>query len=160
MYKLGRWVRDYLHAAKEQVASFLVQKPPDHYLRHIIHGKCPLILIPGVLEKWHFLHAIADPLSRQGHPVYVLEHLGYNTRTIHESAELVRKLIDEQHLYDAVIVAHSKGGLIGKYVLAHRNSDNRVRKVIAIATPFRGSRIAHLIPARFLRELSPSSDAI
>ena len=160
MHKLGHWVRDYFHAAAKQAESVLFRRPPSHYLGHVVHGKCPLILIPGVLEKWHFLHTIAEPLSKQGHPIYVLEHLGYNTRDIHKAAKLVRELIEERDLRDVVIIAHSKGGLIGKYVLAHENHDGRVRKVIAIAAPFHGSRIVHLAPVRFLRELGPSSEVV
>ena len=160
MHKLGHWVHDYIHAAAKQVESVLVRKPPHHYLGHVVYGKCPIILIPGVLEKWHFLHAVAEPLSHQGHPIYVLEHLGFNTREIHTTARHIGELIAERDLRDVVIIAHSKGGLIGKYVLAHENHNGRVRKVIAIATPFHGSRIVHLMPARFLRELGPSSDVI
>ncbi|MEK7465318.1 MAG: hypothetical protein AAB631_00915 [Patescibacteria group bacterium] len=115
------WVHDYLHAIHKQSYAFLYRKPPAHYLGYVKHDKKPIILIPGVYEKWHFLKALADPLSRMGHPVYALEHLGYNTKEIHRSAQLVRELIDKQNLNNIVILAHSKGGLIGKYLLAFNN---------------------------------------
>ena len=158
--KIGHWMRDYLYAAHQTAYSFLFRRPPAHYLEHRIEGKIPIILIPGVYEKWHFLKFFADPISRAGHPVYVLEHLGYNLRSIEHSAKLVRELIDEQHLSKAVIIAHSKGGLIGKYVLAFHNHDRKVKKVIAIASPFGGSYVVRFLPLVPLRELHPESHAI
>jgi len=157
---LGHWIRDYLHAIHKQSLAFIYRKPPRHYLEHIIDGKKPVILIPGIFEKWHFLKAVADPLSLLGHPIYVLERMGYNTREIPHSAKLIRELIEEKNLRHVVIVAHSKGGLIGKYVLAFYNQDKRVEKVIAIATPFKGSAMATFIPGKAAEELSPRSKII
>lgn len=133
--KVAYWVHDYLFALHKQSHAFLIRKPPEHYLGYVKEGKAPIVLIPGVYEKWHFLKAFADPLSLAGHPIYVLEHLGYNTKAIHHSAKLVRELISEKNLRSVIILAHSKGGLIGKHLLAFDNADGRVKKVIAIATP-------------------------
>jgi len=158
--RLGHWTRDYLYAVQRGGNAFIFRKPPSHYLGHIEDTKPPIILIPGIFEKWHFLQAIADPLSLKGHPVYALEHLGYNTKAIPGAAKLVRELIDEKNLRDIIIIAHSKGGLIGKYLLAFCNHDNRVKKVIAIATPFGGSRPARFILGEKFKELSPDGETI
>lgn len=158
--KLGHWIHDYLHALHKQSYAFLYRKPPRHYLDYRVRDKCPIILIPGIYEKWHFLKAIADPLSRKGHPVYALEYLGYNTKTISHSAELVRELINAEKLENVVIIAHSKGGLIGKHLLAFDNADGKVKKLIAIATPFGGSHIVKLIPHKPAKELHPASEII
>ena len=107
-----------------------------------------------------FLKAIADPLSLKGHPIYTLEHLGYNTKTIHHSAKLIRELIDNEKLQNVVIIAHSKGGLIGKHILAFNNLDGKIKKLIAIATPFGGSHAAKLIPHKPAKELHPKSEII
>jgi triacylglycerol lipase len=53
-------------------------------------------------------------------------------------------------------VAHSKGGLVGKRLLAHP----RVDRLIAIATPFSGSVYANFLPGRTLREFRPTNDAL
>ena len=158
--KVGYWIHDYLHALHKQSYAFLYRKPPKHYLGHIIANKYPIVLIPGIYEKWHFLKAIADPLSLKGHPIYVLEHLGYNTKAIPHSAKLVRELIDSEKLENVVIIAHSKGGLIGKYLLVFNNDDEKVKKLIAIATPFGGSHIVTLIPHKPAKELHPRSEII
>lgn len=158
--KAGHWIHDYLHALHKQSYAFLYRKPPGHYLSHKVSDKCPIILIPGIYEKWHFLKAIADPLSHKGHPIYVLEHLGYNTKAIHHSAELVRKLIDSEKLQNVVIIAHSKGGLIAKHLLVFNNPDGKVKKLVAIATPFGGSHIVKLIPHKPVKELHPQSEVV
>ena len=154
------WVKDYLHAAHKQSWAFIYRKPPGHYLGHIVEGKRPIILIPGVFEKWHFLKFIADPLSLKGHPIYALEHIGYNTKEIRHTANLVQELIKEKGLKNVIIIAHSKGGLIAKYILAFHNQDKRVEKAIAIATPFGGSHITKLIPHKAVKELAPEHEII
>lgn len=155
--RVGHWVRDYLHLFRGQSYSFIFRKPPKHYLGHIKEDLGPIILIPGVFEKWQFLKAIADPISLLGHPIYVLEHLGYNTKSILEAAKLVQELIEERKLRNVTILAHSKGGLIGKYVLAFYNGNGAVKKLISIATPYKGSTLAKIFSARVFRELLPSS---
>ncbi len=158
--RLAHWTRDYLYAIHKATNAFIFRKPPAHYLGYTNDTKSPIILIPGIFEKWHFLKAIADPLSLKGHPIYALEHLHYNTKEIPVSASLVRELIEEKGLKKAIIVAHSKGGLIGKHLLAFYNKDDRVKKLIAIATPFGGSEIVKFIPHKRVRELSPESKII
>ena len=156
--KITNWVRDYFYLAKGY--SFIFHKPAKHYLGYVFKNKSPIILIPGVYSKWQFLKAIADPISLKGHPVYVVEHLGFNTEAIDYSARLVRELIDEKKLYNVIIIAHSKGGLIAKHLLAYDNKDGRVQKVIAIATPFHGSHAVEFIPNKTLKELHPDSEMI
>lgn len=160
MKNLHHWIKDYLYAIHKHSLAFIYQKPPKHYLGFVVENKNPIILIPGVFERWYFLKVIADPLSLKGHPVYALDNLGYNTREIKNTAKLIRELIDEKKLENVTIIAHSKGGLIGKYILANFNQDQRIKKVIAIATPFNGSKITKFIPNKAIKELSPDSEII
>lgn len=156
--KITNWIRDYFYLAKGY--SFMFHKPPEHYLGFVSEDKPPVILIPGVYSKWQFLKAIADQISLRGHPVYAVEHLGYNTKSIDHSAKLIRELIDEKDLHNVIIVAHSKGGLIAEYLLTYENQDERVAKIIAIATPFLGSHAVRFLPNRAFKELHPESEMI
>ncbi len=156
--KITNWIRDYFYLAKGHFLMF--HKLPRHYLDHILENKPPIILIPGLHLKWQFLKNIADQISLKGHPIYTLEYLGYNTKAIHHSAKLIRELINEKNLQNVIILAHSKGGLIAKHLLAFDNEDGRVAKVIAIATPFSGSRLAEFIPGKAIKELHPESEMI
>ncbi len=158
--KIGNWIEDYIHAIHKHSFAFIFLKQPKHYLGHTIEGKCPIILIPGIYEKWHFLDYIATPLSQMGHPIYTLKKLGYNTKEIKHTAKLVRELIDEKKLKNIIIISHSKGGLIGKYLLSFLNKDERIKKMITVATPFGGSYIVKYFPYTSLRELHPDSEII
>jgi triacylglycerol lipase len=54
-----------------------------------------------------------------------------------------------------VLVAHSKGGLIGKYLMADLDPHRRVESMVAVATPFGGSRYAPDLVLKGLRAFSP-----
>lgn len=153
-------VFDYLHVLYKHGRGIKMGKPPAHYLGYVQEGKAPIILIPGIYERWHALSVLAEPLSRNGHPIYSINNLGYNTRSIPETARIVREFIEKENLYNVIIIAHSKGGLIGKYLLAFKNQDQRIKKVIAIATPFGGSTIVRLIPHKAIKEFHPQSHII
>lgn len=154
------WAKDYLHMTHRHLHSFLEKDPPKHYLGHIVKGKRPVILIPGYLEKWHFLSVIAEPLSHKGHPIFVVRNLGYNAGDVALSAKLIRELIDEKKIEDCTIVAHSKGGLIGKYILAFLNEDKVVKRLVAVATPWAGSHSARFFPHKTAKNLCPNSSTI
>jgi triacylglycerol lipase len=120
----------------------------------------PVVLIPGVYETWHFLHAVGDALNARGHPVHVVRTLGYNRAPIPPSAELVAQELAARDLRGVALVAHSKGGLIGKQVMSRHDADHRVDRLIAIATPFSGSRMARFTLVPSLRLFLPTDDVI
>ncbi len=138
----------------------LYKNPPRHYLNHAVKGKIPVILIPGISNRWGFLKSLGDKISNSGHPVYVINQLGLNFLDIPHSAKIVKELIKKEHLGKAVIVAHSKGGLIGKYFLIHENKDQKIKGLVAIAAPFSGSKIVNHLTGKSLKELSPESKVI
>ena len=61
---------------------------------------------------------------------------------------------------DVAIVAHSKGGLVGKHVMALDDRDGRVDRLVAIASPFNGSAMARLAPNPALRAFLPDDPVI
>ncbi|MFT3889317.1 MAG: hypothetical protein QM713_14310 [Arachnia sp.] len=122
-------------------------------------GRATVVLLPGVLEEWTMMRPVADALSAAGHPVRTLPELRRNTATVDEAAALVEAFLAASGLRDIVLVAHSKGGLIGKRVLLGAEGA-RVRRLIAIATPFAGSSLARLIPWRIVRSLAPDDATI
>jgi hypothetical protein len=123
-------------------------------------GGRPVLLLPGVYETWHFLESVGRHLNKAGHPVHVVPTFGRNVRPIAEMAELARMYLDENDLADVVVVAHSKGGLIGKTLMLTPAGEARVARMVAINTPFGGSDYAHLVPLRPLREFVPGHETI
>lgn len=78
-------------------------------------------------------------MAMHGHPVHHVETLGWNLGSIERSVERCLEVLEDRRLSGAVIVAHSKGGLIGKAVMAR--TDEEVRGMVTLATPFSGSTL-------------------
>lgn len=114
----------------------------------------PVVLLPGVYETWHFLAAVATRLNDAGHPVHVLPELGINAAPIPQTVGTVLDAIARRDLRDVALVAHSKGGLIGKGAML-QDADRRIDRLVAIATPFGGSKMAYLTLLPSLRTFSP-----
>ncbi len=184
-YKAGAWANEVLQVVRGPVINALYKRPPTHYLGYVIDGKVPVILIPGVLNRWGYMKGLGTAISLLGHPVHIVPELGSNIESIPKSARIVHSLvrslfsppphtlpqvragaesirdyIHDKDLKGVVLVAHSKGGLIGKYVLAHYNEGGRVLGLVAIATPFSGSAMATLFRHAALRELEAGSEII
>ena len=150
--KAGQWVLDYAYAVRGQVEGLLDRTDP----RGLQDGdEPPVLLIPGIWESWRFLLAVARHLHDAGHPVHVLPSLKRNGAPVARSAEVVRRYLVEQDLRGVVIVAHSKGGLIGKYAMLLQDPEHRIDRMIAVATPFHGSVYAPYTVLPSLRAFSP-----
>ena len=154
---ISDWLMDYFYMVLFAFNSVIYIKPPKHYLGHVVDGKVPVLIIPGILGKWSFLKKLADTISLLGHPVYVVPDLGYNLYNIPKSSDIVHSVIKKEDLRNAIILAHSKGGLIGKYTLIHHNEDKRIIGMVSLATPYHGSAITKLLPVEPISELHNDS---
>jgi pimeloyl-ACP methyl ester carboxylesterase len=119
-----------------------------------------VLLLPGIWETWEFMRPLADLLHRRGHPVYVVPGLGRNRRTVSDGARVVGDYLAERDLSDVIIVAHSKGGLIGKLLMMSPNVPHRVDRMVAIASPFSGSSLARYTLLPSLRAFAPTDPTI
>ena len=147
---------DYPNALRVRASSIRIRVPAEWSEG----DQRPVVLIPGVYETWHFLHAVGDALNAHGHPVHVVRTLGYNRAPIPPSAELVARELAARDLRGVALVAHSKGGLIGKQVMTLHDPEGRVDRLIAIATPFSGSRMARFTLVPSLRLFLPTDAVI
>jgi pimeloyl-ACP methyl ester carboxylesterase len=148
------WLLDYLYAGFWQVHGILLRSDPQRYLDPARTGQ-PVLLLPGVYERWQFLRPVADALAERGHPIHVLPDLGWNTRSVASSADVLGSYLDERDLRDVLVVAHSKGGLIGKHAMLRQDPHGRIDRMIAVATPFAGSVYARLFLLPSVRAFSP-----
>lgn len=146
------WVLDYAYVAFWQARGFLFRGDAEQALTG---DRAPVILLPGIYEPWQFMHPVASHLHKQGYPVHAITALGYNRGTVPAMAELVEQYLKERDLRDVVLLAHSKGGLIGKYVMTLPDSAPRVRQLIAVNSPFSGSVYAMFALLPSLRAFSP-----
>ncbi|WP_166873192.1 triacylglycerol lipase [Salinibacterium sp. ZJ450] len=150
------WARDYAYAAGWQLRHALRRRGADTLASG---SAAPVLLIPGVWETWQFLRPVAERLNEAGHPIHVVDDLGYNRGGVREMAAITERYLQRHDLQGVIIVAHSKGGLIGKHVMLGASGD-RIRRMIAIATPFAGSVYANYLPVRTLRAFRPSDKTI
>ncbi|WP_045297737.1 esterase/lipase family protein [Microbacterium trichothecenolyticum] len=188
------WVADYVYAGRRQLAvlsfPWAIGRPrpaPPAWQRGE-PGLPEVYLIPGVYEHWTFLRPLGDALASAGHRVRVVHGLGVNRRTIASTSERLAGLLARTPAPDAgrVLVAHSKGGLIGKHLLVSSGAAARAAAaaaaggdpaegaaattdggrplglvgLVAVATPFGGSRLARLFVVPSIRAFSPKDETI
>ncbi len=194
------WAADYLYAGRRQAA---ILKPPWSIGRRrpapgSWHSGSPelpeIVLLPGVYEHWTFLKPLGDALSAAGHRVSVVHGLGINRQAVAETSDRLGRALAQKPAPPAgrVLVAHSKGGLIGKHLLVTSgaaaaavveamsggepgdaaasagapdaatadDSPLGLRGVVAICTPFRGSRRARFLFDPSIRALMPQDETI
>ena len=126
-----------------------------------------IVILPGIYESWHYLRPIAECLNAAGHPVHVIPTLGLNRAPIPATAARVSDELDARGLRGVAIVAHSKGGLVGKQLLVGQArglrdaiDHPRIDRLIAIASPFNGSALARIAPNPALRAFLPDDPVI
>ena len=146
------WTEDYAYATGRQLRSFFDRTQPGDFLSGT--GR-PVVVIPGVYENWQFMLPLITALHQAGHPVHVVTVLQRNRLAIPAAAKLVAKHLAAEDVMNAAIVAHSKGGLIGKYLMMTHDGERRVERMVAVCSPFSGSRYARFMLAPSLRAFSP-----
>lgn len=130
-----------------------LREPPGSWAHG---GRAPVVLIAGVYEPWSFLADVGERLHRAGHPVRVVPAIGRNRGPIADGAQHALDLLRAHDLRGVCVVAHSKGGLVGKRLMAE-DPDARVARLIAIASPFGGSDRARYVPLSTVRDLGPAA---
>lgn len=154
------WLLDYAYVAHRQAHGFLFRHDPLPYLEAGERKDAPVLLLPGVYENWQFLKPIADALHADGHPVHVVRTLGYNRGTVAKMAALVTAYLEAAEISNVTIVAHSKGGLIGKLLMTLPASAGRIRHMVAVNTPFSGSHYARFFLDPSIRAFAPRNPAL
>ena len=175
--RLGWWALDYIYASWQQLASLFRPQVPARYSEG--NSALPaVVLLPGVYEGWLFLEPAASRLNALGFRVFSVPGLGLNRRPVPESAASVATFLtqlgESRGITEYILLAHSKGGLIGKRAMldAVLCSDNSLKHdagapvpapptqvevlgLVAVATPFSGSPYAKYLLSRTLRDFSP-----
>lgn len=156
------WAADYAFVLRWQARS-LVRRHPAWAQHDPASDGVPVVLLPGIFESWRFLEPLGERLAAAGHPVHVVS-LGLNQRPVGALARKVATAVAASEVERAVIVAHSKGGLIGKQLMLdekHRADRGgpapRIAGMVAVNTPFGGSRYASLVPLASVRAMSPTA---
>nr|WP_216645693.1 alpha/beta hydrolase [Isoptericola halotolerans] len=156
----GWWAADYAYAVRRQLAGLMSRTRPETYSRLPAARQPPVLLVPGVYESWRFLEPLARALHGRGYAVHVVAPLGLNRGSIPDMTDLVAAALVEEDLTAAVVVAHSKGGLIGKSLMGRADVGHRISGMVAVNTPFAGSPYARCLPLRSVRDFLPHDEVI
>ncbi len=151
------WVADYAYAVTWQVRAFFSRTGPASFGAG---ERQPIVVLPGIYETWRFMQPLITELHERGHPVHVVAALGRNRWPVPRGARHVADYLRENELRDVILVAHSKGGLVGKQVMTDAELAPRVRGMVAVASPFGGSFYGRLMLVPSLRAFSPSAPVI
>ncbi|AZH78557.1 alpha/beta hydrolase [Microbacterium sp. Y-01] len=154
--RLAWWAADYAYAGYWQVRAVFDRTDPGTFSTGTA---ADIVVLPGVYETWKFLQPLVTAMHARGHAVHVVDALRRNQRPVVDMAQSVTEFLEEHDLTDVILVAHSKGGLAGKLVMTGP-AGARVRAMLAVATPFGGSRYARLMLSRTLRAFSPDDPSI
>lgn len=155
--KITSWLVNSLYSGHCIITTIIHKNPPKHYLGHVIDGKVPVVIIPGIFSHWGFMKKIADAISLLGHPIYLVPELRYNLHNISGSSLIVSKILQKENLKNVIFIAHSKGGLIGKYTMIHHNEEKRIIGMVSLATPYSGSAMTKILPIEPVNELHNDS---
>ena len=151
------WLLDYVYAGIGQTRGFLSRARPADFRSGI---EAPIVIIPGVYESWQFMRPLIQTLHDHGHPVHVVAELGRNRRSLTDAAATVAEYLEREDLTGVIIVAHSKGGLIGKQLMTTADPEHRVSAMTAISAPFGGSRYARFGVVPAIRAFAPANAAL
>lgn len=151
------WVRDYLYALRWQVNAALGRTDPREFTTGDL---TPVVILPGVYETWRFMTPLITAVHERGHPVHVLPVLRRNRRPVDEASASVVEYLAQHDLHGCVLLAHSKGGLVGKRTMVRDTDERRIDSMLAVATPFGGSRYGRVMVLPSLRIFSPRSATI
>jgi triacylglycerol lipase len=103
----------------------------------------PVLVIHGYLATRGSLHLLERELSRRGHVVMSFSFGPVNLGDIRDSAahvaRKVESIIAQTGVSHVDIVGHSMGGLVGLYYVKRLGGRHRVRRLVLLGTPTRGT---------------------
>lgn len=132
-YGVGWWLRAFSRSGSPDAFREPGPDPAHH---------TPVVLLPGIWERWPYLVPLARSLNAAGHPVHLIAALGANGSSLPAAERIVADYLQAHQLNGAVLVAHSKGGLIGKLVMLDPACAERILGMVALSTPFGGSSLS------------------
>src|SRR5215813_8460102 len=128
------------------------------YLRHLARGNRirrralyesikeqhpPVLLIHGFLGTRGSMYPLERRLAADGITVFSFNLGTFNTRDIRRSAFLIHRKIEtilaQTNVKRIDILGHSMGGLIGLYYVKKLGGHEKVRKLLMMGTPLRGT---------------------
>lgn len=132
---------EYILIFKIHLSELKRQTPPSEWIKG---SRGTIIVIPGFNSTWVTLQTIANHLNKSGYRILVIPQLKRHHTNLEKSAKILAKYIQENNLKDVILISHSKGGLIAKYMMDTQPAGKNVKLSISIAAPYQGSIFGYL----------------
>ncbi|MDZ4228534.1 MAG: hypothetical protein U1E54_04790 [Candidatus Levybacteria bacterium] len=148
-------INDLWLILRNRCLYYLYPNPPKDWKTG---DKGNVILIPGTNARWISLKKIALAVHKQGYKIHFVKKLGGNSKPVADAVEDVADYIKDNNLKDIILIGHSKGAIIAISLLKDPAIDKKIKKVIDIAGPLKGTLLSRFYASA--KELYPSSDLI
>ena len=124
----------------------------------------PIVLVHGWVDNRSVFTLLRRALQRRGFGRVVTMNYNVLTHDVPRAARRLSALVDqlcEETGYEQVhVVGHSMGGLVARYYVQRLGGDARVHTLATLGTPHSGTRAAHLVLGRAVRDLRIGSSII
>lgn len=157
---LTGFIEDIYHIIKNFITTVILKSPPVEWLQ--VDSKYNVLIIPGFGANWEAFFDIAQELYELKLKIHVVQEVN-PYESIKTSGEKILNYVNNNKLDNLIIVSHSKGSLITKYILDNSTEiTNDVLLVITIGAPFQGAKAAHYFVGNplNLKEISPDSNYV
>ncbi|MDB5097263.1 MAG: lipase [Cyanobacteria bacterium RYN_339] len=132
-------------------------------LAHREEPQHPVLMVPGFMGPGFLLTPLAVFLRAHGRTVHVLSTfpaLGGVEASAHRIVGAIARLREETGAAQVDLVAHSMGGLACRYYMNHLMESPLVRRFVSIATPHKGTHLAHFPFTRSAKDMRPGGDLL
>lgn len=121
----------------------------------------PVLLVHGFLETGRRFTRMADALRADGRDAHVFSYQPNDgTVGIDQTAEQLARFADEtvgpNEPFD--LIGYSMGGLVSRYYIQRLGGVERVRRLVTLASPHRGTAIAYLAKKPAVRQMRFGSE--
>ena len=127
----------------------------------VVAAGTPILLVHGLVDNRSVFTLLRRALRRRGFGQVLTLNYSPFTQDVRAAAARLERLVEqtcEQTGYERVhVVGHSLGGLVARYYVQRMGGDARVHTLCTLGTPHSGTRAAHLLPSRLVRQLRPGS---
>ncbi len=149
------FINDFWLMFRNRLLSRIFVNPPKEWQ---VGNKGDVILIPGANARWISLKKIALAIHKQGYKIHFIKKLKDNSKPVADAVKDVTDYINNNNLKNVVLIGHSKGAIIAISMFKDSAIDKKIKKVIDIAGPLKGTLLSRFYPS--VKELYPSSDLI
>ena len=129
-------------------------------------GKTPVLLVHGILGQRHlYWNIFAGRLKRDGFRVHEVQLPYSMLGDIRIAARRMQEKVDATCKGDKAekvdMVCHSAGGLVARYYIKFLDGHTRIRHLILLGTPHRGTLFSYVLPlVRIAHQAKPGSNLI